>query len=206
MSRNRITITGMLLAAGLLAGLVSPAQPFTLDDKINPTELLLVDYKKEDGKRKGRINITSVTQVKDTMYFFMQGLSMYSPAYFSLHTGKSGKPVRVKLCKNNWNDAEREGETDNNHQWNTKFKTEGDFGIMVIAEQTPAIYTLLTWVGDEAKNIGMSSPFSDSATPAGKEKSDRAGEKSFLQQYGLLAGIILVLLAVIAFLLLKRKK
>ncbi len=37
-------------------------QPFSLDERVQPTELILVDYKKTDTVQKGRINMTEVTQ------------------------------------------------------------------------------------------------------------------------------------------------
>lgn len=176
------------------------AQPFNLDDRIQPVELNLVDYKKEDAKRKGRINITNVTQAKDTLYYFVKGLSMYSPTYFSITTADQSVPVKVKLCKNNWRESARSGETGDKGSWSTKFKTEGDFGIMVVPSAKGAKYTLLTWVGDEAKEIGMASAF--------KTADDKAGSTSgnFFTKNRIIMAAGVVLAGIIIFLLIKRKK
>ncbi|MBS1919416.1 MAG: hypothetical protein JST17_04095 [Bacteroidetes bacterium] len=183
----------------LLAKTKLQAQPFNLDDRVVPVQLNLVDYKKDNPKEKGRINVTDVSQEKeDTMYFFVQGLSMYSPTYFSINSADPTVPINVRLCKDNWHQFDREGQTDEKGQWHVNFKTEGDYGIMVIPQTKPAKYTLLTWSGDEAKNIGMTSPFKAGSV-------DSAASKGFLQQYlwYIVGGVVLLIL--IFFFLAKRK-
>ena len=175
------------------------AQPFNLNDAIQPIELNLVNYKKDDPVAKGRINVTEVTQVKDTMYFFIKGFSMYSPAYFGITSVNHASPIAVNLNKENWAQANQSGETDNNGYWHTTFKTEGDFGIMVVPKEIPATYTLVTWVGDEAKDVGVVSPFKEAGAPAG------GGSNFFTKNIVYIIGgaVILLLLGIIIF---KRKK
>src|ERR1700704_5194459 len=96
----------------LLFVIKSEAQPFNLDDNIKPVELTLVNYKKDDPKAKGMINVTTVTQVKDTLYFFIKGFSMYSPAYFGITAEDGSSPIQVTLNKENWHQANKSGETD----------------------------------------------------------------------------------------------
>lgn len=189
----------LLFIAFCISFYTAKAQPFTLND-INPVELNLIDYKKNDPKEKGRINVTSVTQTKDTMYFFVKGLSMYSPAYFGITAVKGSAPIVVNLNKENWVQPNKSGETDDKGYWHTSFKTEGDFGIMVVPKEKPAVYTLVTWVGAEAKDVGVTSPFkgAESAAPTG-------GESFFSKNiiYIILGAVIVGLLA---FIFLKRKK
>jgi len=61
------------------------AQPFTMNPDIVPTELNLYNFKPA-GKDKldGRINVTSVTQQKDTSYYFAKGFSIYSVGYVGI--------------------------------------------------------------------------------------------------------------------------
>lgn len=192
-----------LFVFSLLSVEIVKAQPFTLDN-ITPTELVMVSYKKEDTLRRGMMNVTTVTQVKDTAYYFVKGLSMFSPVYFGLTTPEGNGNIRVQLCKDNWKTANRSGETGEKRHYQEQFKTEGDFGIMVIAEQKPANYTMVTWMGKEAKEVGITSPFSDGkeAEVAGKGKSGNFLTENYLY---LLIGL-LVLVAGYLFYKLKQNK
>lgn len=176
------------------------AQPFNLNEKIQPTELNLVDYKKDDTVRKGRINITEVTQAKDTSYYFVKGLSMFSPVYFGLTAKADMGNIKVNLCKDNWSQINQNGETGDQSHWQTNFKTEGDFGIMVVAEKKPADYTMIVWVGDEAKEVGITSPF--------KEGDDKpiVNQKGSFMKDNLLYIIIGLLVVIIGLLFFKLKK
>ncbi len=58
------------------------AQPFNFNPTIKPVELKLFPYKAKDkAKDKGKMNVTRVKQVKDTLYYFVKGASIYSPVY-----------------------------------------------------------------------------------------------------------------------------
>lgn len=184
----------LFLSGGLLR-----AQPFTLDN-ITPTELVMVNYKKEDTLRRGMMNVTTVTQVKDTAWYFVKGLSMFSPVYFGLTAGEGNGNIRVQLCKDNWKTANRSGETGENRHYQEQFKTEGDFGIMVIAEQKPANYTMVTWTGKEVKDVGMISPFKEGGDDAVKSGGGNFFKDNYLY---LLIGL---LVAVIGYLVFKMKK
>lgn len=198
MKRKINTPVTFFVIACMLSGFNLKAQPFNLNESIQPVELNLVDYKKDDAKAKGRINVTEVTQVKDTLYFFAKGFSMYSPAYFCITAEDPSSPIQVTLNKENWHQANKTGETNDKGVWEASFKTEGDFGIMVVPKTKPAKYVLLTWNGDEAKDVGISSPFSDAAIAKTNE--------SFLKKnlIYIIGGIVLLL--VISFLVFKRKK
>ncbi len=192
----------IFLAASIFAMQnICSAQPFSLDDRIQPTELNLVDYKKEDTMRRGKINITEVTQNKDTSYYFVKGLSMFSPVYFGLTTKAETGNIKIKLCKDNWHKAEQTGETGDKGHWQANFKTEGDFGIMVIADNKPADYTMITWMGNEAKDVGMADPFKDADSKTAVAK--KGG--NFLKD-NFMYIIIGLLVVIIGILILKMKK
>lgn len=197
--KNKIKISSVLVITSfLLWGSALKAQPFNLNDNIQPVELNLMDYKKDDAKAKGRINITEVTQVKDTLYFFAKGFSMYSPAYFCITATDATAPIQVTLNKENWHQSNTAGETNEKGFWETSFKTEGDFGIMVVPKTKPVKYTLLIWNGAEAKDVGITSAFSD--------KAPAASTNGFLKNNLIYIIIGAVLLLVITFVVIKRKK
>ncbi len=184
----------------LLMNEKSTSQPFSLDDRIVPTELNLIDFKKEDTIQKGRINMTEVTQNKDTSYYFVKGLSMYSPVYFGLTTKAEAGNIKVNLCKDNWHKVEQNGETGDEGHWNTNFKTEGDFGIMVIAEKKPADYTIIVWVGDEAKDVGITDPVKDVDGKVSNGKKGNFLKDNFMY---IIIGLLVVIIGVLFF---KMKK
>lgn len=196
-------ITHLILSVVSIFALqnICSAQPFNLDDRIQPTELNLVDYKKDDTLRRGKINITEVTQNKDTSYYFVKGLSMFSPVYFGLTTKAEAGNIKINLCKDNWHKAEQSGETGDKGHWQANFKTEGDFGVMVIADKKPADYSIIVWMGNEAKDIGMPDPFKDSD---GKTAGAKKGG-NFLKD-NLMYIIIGLLVVIIGILIFKMKK
>lgn len=150
-----------LISFLLLAGKQLAAQPFNLTESVQPVELSFTDYKKEaDDKAKVRISMNTLSQDKDTMYYFIKGLSMYSPTYFSLNSTDPDADIKVNLCKENWHVFHKTGEIKGKGIWKSNFKTEGDFGIMVIAHKKPVRYVLLVWTGDEMK-IEMPSVFTN---------------------------------------------
>src|SRR5687767_8054993 len=87
------------------------AQPFNLDENIQPVELNFTEHKKEsEEKAKRRISINDLTQDKDTIYYFIKNLNMYAATYFSLNSKEADADIKVLLCKENWKKAHRTGE------------------------------------------------------------------------------------------------
>ncbi len=174
------------------------AQPFTLDS-INVTELNLFDYKPANVKVNGKLNVTTVTQVKDTMYFFVKGISAYSPTYVSVTANDKTKPIDVRLHKWNWHDVLRSGTTDANGHWEDKFRTETDFGIMIICKDKPAEYVITVWSGEEAKP-DLPTPFSKENVGAGGSTVTDFLKKNWMY---ILIGLLILIIGI---LFLKRKK
>lgn len=149
----------LLLLAALLIGDGIFAQPFNLNKKIKPVELNLINFNPKDVKKKGKINLTQVVQVKDTAYYFVKKLSIYSPIVVSVGAADPSNPVQVSLHKWNWKNASRPAkQTNEKGYWEEKFSTESDFGIMVVSPQKPVSYNIYVWVGDEVK-IDIATPF-----------------------------------------------
>ena len=174
------------------------ARPFTLDERINPQELKLEDYKKDDAKAKGKINTTAITQETDTMYFYVQGISMYSPTYFNIAASDPAADIKINLCKENWKQAHKSGEIKGKGKWEANFKTEGDFGIQVIAGKKPVKYALLVWVGDEVK-VDVPSPFKSGTGGGGSSGG-------WMKKNMVLLIVVLAAFAIIGFLVFKLKK
>ena len=91
------------------------------------------------------------------------------------------------------------GVHDEKGQWSEKFKTENDFGIMVIPQSKPAKYTLLVWVGDEAK-IELP-PVLDKD----KDAASGGGKGGGMSQSTILYIVIGALAVIVAFLFFKLK-
>lgn len=182
----------------LMAKQKASAQPFNLNDRIAPVELNFEEYKKEGAdKPKGRISMNILTQENDTSYYFIKGLSMYSPTYFSLNSTDPAADIKINLCKENWNTFHHQGEVKGKGIYKNNFKTEGDFGIMVIANKKPAKYVLLVWTGDEMK-IEMPSVFK----PADGKGGSSGG---WFKKNSTIVIIGAIALLIIAFLLYKLK-
>lgn len=175
------------------------AQPFNLDNRIVPVELNFEEHKKEGAEKpKGRISMNTLSQENDTAYYYIKGLSMYSPTYFSLNSADPNADIKVNLCKENWKTFHHQGEVKGKSIYKNNFKTEGDFGIMVVANKKPAQYVLLVWTGDEMK-IDMPSVFKSADGAA-------SGGGGWLKKNMTIVIIVAAALLIILFLLVKLKK
>src|SRR6266852_3373916 len=159
-------VVGLILSAVGFFAEPLQAQPFTLDDKIKPTELKLVEYKADDQKGQGRISQISITQTEATQYFFVQGISIYSPDYVGITAEDPSTGIQISLHKEIWDQPSIPGRTDDQGHWEARFKTTGDFGIKVVPDKLPAKYSLIVWVGKEV-DPQLASPFTYSSSVGG---------------------------------------
>ena len=125
---------------------------------------------------------------------------MYSPTYFSLNSSDPDADIKVNLCKENWHAFHQTGQVKGKEIWKSNFKTEGDFGIMVIANKMPARYVLLVWTGDEMK-IEMPSVFKRAGAAALQRGGWFANNKTIV-----IIGAAALLLILFLLLKLKNKK
>ncbi|MEP6676920.1 MAG: hypothetical protein ABJA78_17290 [Ferruginibacter sp.] len=181
----------------LLTAYGSTAQPFTMNPDIVPTELNLYPYKPADKKMEGRMNATDVTQQKDTLYFFAKGFSIYSAAYVGITCEDKSNDLEIGLFTENWLQPVKHGNTADSGHWEQRFKTEGDFGIRVIAKTKPAKYSIVVWNGKDVE-INVPSPFN-------YQQGGGDGSPGFFKKNWVYILIAVLLIAVII-LLLKRKK
>jgi len=156
--RERLVLSFVLTGLMLIAADRTAAQPFALDEKIKPTELVLSDYVGTDARLKGKVAVAEVTQKDGTLYFFAKGISIFSPVVLFVETANKADKLVVSLHKNTWNTVELTGETDSEGLWSQNFKTGGDFGLKVSTTKLPAKYQIILWVGDEV-DVDMQSPF-----------------------------------------------
>ncbi len=185
-------VAGTVLVVGVAASAF--AQPFTLDEKIKPTELKLEPYGQKGEKTAGRLYGAVITQTEPTQYYFVRNVSIFSPDYVAIGSQDPSAPIQISVHKNTWEQADRKGQTDASGRWNTKFKTSGDFGIRVTPDRLPATYAVLVWVGNEV-DVPMPSPF----TKSSGVKTDVAPFTGggWLGRFGLygLVGLIVVVIA-----------
>jgi hypothetical protein len=178
-----VLLAGMSVARPLLA------QPFTLNEKIKPTELKLEPYRSGNSKTNGRIYGAVITQTQETQYFFVQGISIYSPSYVGITADNPSAPIQVSLHKAIWDRPALKGQTDSGGRWDAKFKTSGDFGISVTPDKLPATYAVLVWVGNEI-DLPLVSPFKKSV---GAPSSGRSWSTTII----IVAGLLILVIAAI---------
>lgn len=134
-------------------------QPFTLDKNIKPIELKLNKFQpKNKPNAWGKMGILKAYQVKDTVYYYCKGLSIYSVANIVVSLKEKQTPITVSLHKNSWNQALRTKKTDKEGIFKEQFKTEGGFSIRVIVPKKPVNYNIIVWVSDEIK-LKLQAPF-----------------------------------------------
>ena len=182
---------GGVLLAGISTARTAAAQPFTLDQKVKPVELKLQPYR-GGGRADGRIYAAEITQTEPTQYFFVQGLSIYSPAYAGVSGEDASVHLAVSLHKETWEQPHRHGEISGAGHWDERFKTSGDFGIKVTADHVPAKYALLVWSGAEVE-APIPSPFTASTRPAATTRA--TGNRVLYVIIGLLVVALIVVAA-----------
>jgi hypothetical protein len=99
------------------------------------------------------------------------------------------------LNKVSWGQTDRSGHTDEKGYWETAFKTDGDFGIMIAPGIVPTKYGIVIWVGKEIV-LQYASSFRE------YNESDRS--PGFFKMYRIYI-IITAIIFVALFLLLKVK-
>lgn len=194
----------------IFSNIIVLGQPLNMDTSVHPTELKLIKFSpKGQPKGKGWLNVTNVKQQKDTAYYFCKGLSIYSPAAVIVAVKDKSISVKASLHKWNWKETSRTGSTGDKGTWMEKFKTENDFGLMVVAPQRPAEYIITVWVGEEA-DMELPSDFkayndNEIAGTLPQNQGEKKSGQTFLKK-NLLYLIIGILVVAVAFLLYKRKK
>ncbi len=149
------SLVGILLLFGVLT---CKAQPFTMDEKIKPTELKLSNYPGTSPIEKGRIVVASVNQKDEAIYFYVKGISIFSPIVVSVDSLQKESKIDISFHKDFWTEIEQSGATQANGRFVSLFKTGGDFGIKIMSRKIPVKYQIMIWVGEEIID-DLPSPF-----------------------------------------------
>lgn len=184
------------------------AQPFNMNPDIEPYEIKLKPYNPTSGQpelAKGMMGYLDIKQDQDTAYFFVRGISIFSPVFVNVSSSDPAEKVRVQLHKINWEHALKSGTTDDKGSWNDSFKTEGDFGIMVIPQSLPTNYTLLVWAGDEVKSE-LPTVFKKRGDAVGDSSENSKAKSEGSPWLYLIIGFLLAVVGLLAFKVLKKKK
>lgn len=158
----------LLYFASCLFGQIFAQQPFTLDKNIKPVDIIMVDYKKGDAVMSGKMGTVKVIQNKDTLYYYVKGAGIYQTVVVAIGNKKAKQILEVSLCKDNWSKPDRTAKIESKPYYE-KFRTEGGFGIRVIAKRNSE-YGIAVWVSDEPKKIKMPSAFQPQTTKTSKKK------------------------------------
>ena len=141
-------------------------QPFTLDKNIKPVEIKLVDYKKGDPTMSGKMGTLKVRQNKDTVYYYVKGAGIYQTVMVAIGNKNPKQVLDVSLSKDSWNKPNRKAKVEAKPYYE-KFRTEGGFGIRVIAKRNSE-YGIVVWISDEPKKINMPAAFKVNTTKPSK--------------------------------------
>lgn len=132
-------------------------QPFTLDKNIKPIEIQFVDYKKGDAKMSGKMGTLKVRQSKDTLYYYVKGAGIYQTVMVAIGNKNPKQVLNVSLSKESWTKPNRTAKVEAKPYYE-KFRTEGGFGIRIIAKKASE-YGIAVWISDEPKKIAMPNAF-----------------------------------------------
>lgn len=137
---------------------------------------------------------------KAVQKYSVQDLDLMQPVAVRLEAIDRTKPVALKVVKGEWDKVHRECVTDDRGACEVKFRTQGNFGLIVAARGTDsASYRVAVWAGDEIKTVPA-----NLIVPAGR--AERAGGWTRVEI--LLAGIAGLLIAgigLVAVLVVRRK-
>lgn len=192
------------------------AQPFSMDKKIKPVKLELID----DEEVKGASGvITNATLDKDSHYWFTK-VDMFRPVDVYVFSNYDDADFEVDIANNNWEDVVETQNTGSAENGIVHFqiRTEGDFGIHVRPGSKKINYSLIIYANPPVQEF-LGSAFrkarpgefkiesesdSSSALSGGSNNSNGAGNSNTLL-YVLLGIALLVIGFLLAKVLTKKK-
>ena len=138
--------------------------------------------------------------------YSLAGTELNQPIMVSVLTQDPTDDVRVRIVKDDWDAPDRDVHTTGEKRVNLGFRTFDGFKLWVTADK-PTDYQLIVWVGApmEVELPPLAEPASTFVEPEGTGAASGSGV-SFSYLELILAGVLaLVVLALLAFLLLRRK-
>lgn len=127
------------------------AQPFSLDEKIKPVKLELIEDREVEGASG---IITNATLDKDSQYWFTK-VDMFRPIDIYVFSNYGDADFKVEIANSNWEDVVESQNTGSAENGVTHFqiRTEGDFGIRVYPGDKKINYTLVIYANPPVKEF-----------------------------------------------------
>lgn len=202
-----------LLAAVLLS--CASGAGHAQDEAPEENTVYAIEVKPDDRIAEGRSAFLQGEADEAGQKFSLEGLYLDDPIVVSVFTQHPGETVRVRLVKDSWDKPERDEQTNDQQRADFRFRTFDGFKIWITAD-TPTAYQLVVTVGDklplpvpsiavpadeyvEGHSSSAPAPEAAPAAPAG------AGVSFSYLELGLIAALLLVIVAFGAFLLMRRK-
>ncbi|MFY2764420.1 hypothetical protein [Arenimonas sp. MALMAid1274] len=185
------------LLVGLLALPAFSQEPPEPDP--DAPRVIRLDPQPMEGIKTGRAVVVKGETGPEGHRFMLDGLTALMPVTVLVRPVSRGEDVAITLSKYAWNQPLREDSTDGD-TLKFRIRTESEFQITVSAPEPGTDYRLLVWVGDEVK---------PDMAPIVVKASEFDGGQGLSWLTMVLAGVAVLLLAVIALLLvflLRRKK
>ncbi len=118
------------------------AQPFSLDEKIKPVKLVLLDDKENEG---GKGIVANATIEDESQYWYVNGHDLFQMIDVYVFSNYGNPNFTVELASTNWN-APDDSQTTHEAKdgiINFKISTQGDFGIHVRPGEEKINYTIV---------------------------------------------------------------
>lgn len=194
MARALLRLRSACLLAVLLA---LPAAAQQAPEAAAPS-IIRLEPKAMEGLKTGRAVVVKGKAGPEGHRFLVDQLTMLMPVTVALRPTRQGDALDLQLSKYAWNQPLREGDTEGDIL-QFKIRTEGEFQIVVSAKEAGTPYRLLVWVGDETK---------PTMRPVVVKASEFEGGGT--RDWGslvlwVIAGLLLVGIALLAVLVLRRK-
>jgi hypothetical protein len=191
------------------------AQPFSMDAKIKPVKLELIDDEKVEGASGV---ITNATIDKDPQYWFAN-VDMFRPIDVYLFSNYGSPDFEVDIANTNWEDVVETQNTGSaeNGIIHFQIRTEGDFGIHVRPGSEDINYTLIIYANPPIKEF-LGSAFrkarpnefkiesSSSNAGATNGNSDNSGDSSNNTLLYIVLGVALLVIGFLLAMVLNKRK
>lgn len=158
----------LVLTAALLAGGNSAAATKKTAREPQATPL---EFKKIERVKNGKFAYVTGTSAADGTRYVASNLIVTQPIIVTLKADNPKDKIRLLVTKSEWNKADREASTGADGRVQVKFRTQGDFGLVVSGSGKP--YRMAVWVGDEVKR-----PMPPAIVPKAAWKPVAAGKDS----------------------------
>ena len=191
-SLHRLFFVALLLLGAVGTTLAQAPAPAATGPQI-----IRLQPKPMEGLDRGKAVVVKGKAGPDAHRFLVDGLSFMNPVGVALRPVEKGNRVELAITKYAWNSPLRQGDTDGDIL-RYGFRTEGEFQISVTAPEPGTEYRLMVWVGDETKP-----DFAPVVVKASEFEGEGGGWGSVV--LWVIAGALVLLVGLVAFIALRRK-